>query len=72
MVAALDVPLNPPARAMIPTTSANTNTMTVPRRIFALRFAQAFQLRQARRSGGLLASTLFLPGHGGTPYRSVQ
>jgi hypothetical protein len=29
--------LNPPARAMIPTTIATANTMTVPRRTLALR-----------------------------------
>ena len=32
------VPLNPPARAMIPTMMAMTKTITVARRTFALRF----------------------------------
>ena len=46
--------------------------MTVPLRIAGLALALAFQLGEACSSLGLLPSTFLLPGHGGTPYRSVQ
>ena len=44
--------------------------MTVAPPDVRLALPLALQLGEARCSGGLLPSTFFLPGHGGTPYRS--
>ena len=37
-----------------------------------LAFALTLQFREPGGTGGLLPSAFFLPGHGGTPYRSVR